>query len=94
VPILLNVSNIKQVFALLYINKNSLKIGCVYLPHLSSLTVVESHLFSVENFISNNKPYSIIVCGGYNIPHINWSPDELGLSVSEDFNPVFHAIVD
>lgn len=93
-PILLNVANVDQVFALLSVNSNNFLVGCVYLPPLSPLSIVESHLSSIENVLSNNKPHSIILCGNYNIPHISWSSDLIGLSASGDFNPVSHAIVD
>ncbi|CAI6354354.1 unnamed protein product [Macrosiphum euphorbiae] len=76
------------------INTNNFLVGCVYLPPVAPLTIVESHLSSVENVLSNLKPHSVILCGDFNIPHINWSSDLLGLSASGDFNPVSHAIVD
>lgn len=76
------------------INTNNFLVGCVNLPPVAPLIIVESHLSSVENVISNLKPHSVILCGDFNIPHINWSSDLLGLSASGDFNPVSHAIVD
>jgi len=93
-PVPLNVSNVEQVYSLLSINTNNLLVGCVYLPPVSPLTIVESHLSSVENVLSKLKPHSVIICGDFNIPHINWSSDLLGLSASGDFNPVSRAIVD
>ncbi|KAF0715593.1 Uncharacterized protein FWK35_00034356, partial [Aphis craccivora] len=93
-PVPLNVSNVEQVYAVMSINTNNFLVGCVNLPPVAPLIIVESHLSSVENVISNLKPHSVILCGDFNIPHINWSSDLLGLSASGDFNPVSHAIVD
>ncbi|CAI6373552.1 unnamed protein product [Macrosiphum euphorbiae] len=91
-PVPLNVSNVEQVYALVSININNFLVGCVYLPPVAPLTIVESHLSSVENVLSNLKPHSVF-CGDFNIPHINWSSDLLGLSASGDLNPVSHTIV-
>jgi len=93
-PVPLNISNVEQVLALLSINTNNLLLGCLYLLPASPLTIVESHLSSIENVLSNFKPPSVIFCFDYNIPHINWSSDLLGLCASGDFNTFSPDIVD
>jgi len=52
-PVPLNVSNVEQVYALVSINTNNFLVGCVYLPPVAPLTIVESHLSSVKNVLSN-----------------------------------------
>lgn len=93
-PIRLNVTNVEQVFVVLSVNTNNLLIGCVYLSPQTPFAIVESHLSSIEHILSTNKSYSVILCGDYNIPHIKWSSDLLGLTASGDLNPISHAIID
>ncbi|XP_022178703.1 uncharacterized protein LOC111039470 [Myzus persicae] len=93
-PISLTVSNVEQVFVLLSLNSGHLLVGGVYLPPRSPLSVVESHITSVEHIISSYKPNSLVICGDYNLPNINWSSDELGLIGTNDPNIISTTIID
>jgi len=85
-PITSNASNVEQIFALLSFNSNYLLVGGVYLPPHSPLSVVESHVSSIERIISSFKSVSVILCGDYNLPNVTWPSDELGLIVTNDQN--------
>ncbi|XP_060876918.1 uncharacterized protein LOC132949850 [Metopolophium dirhodum] len=93
-PISLTVSNVEQVFVLLSLNSGHLLVGGVYLPPRSPLSVVESHTTSVEHIISSYKPNSLVICGDYNLPNINWSSDELGLIGTNDPSIISTTIID
>jgi len=52
-PISLTVSNVEQVFVLMFLNSCHLLVGGVYLPPRSPLYVIEPHTTSVEHIISS-----------------------------------------
>jgi len=62
-PIILIISNLVQIFALLFFNSNYLLVGGVYLLSHSPLPVVESNVAFVEQIISSYKPRSDILYG-------------------------------
>lgn len=46
-PIPSTISNVEQLFAILFLNTSNLIVGDVYLPPHSSFSLIESHLSSV-----------------------------------------------
>jgi len=93
-PISLTVSNVEQLFVLLSLDSCHLLVGSVYLPPRSPLSVVDSHTASIEHIISSYKPNSLVICGDYNLPNINWSSDELGLIGTNDSSIISTTIID
>jgi len=55
-PVTLSHPDVEQVFAIISLNSTLLLIGSTYLPHSSSLSVIESHLTTVENLLTSLKP--------------------------------------
>lgn len=92
--ITLNNSNVEHVFVLLSIDHSSLLIGSTYLPPLSSILVIESHLSVIEQLLLNHKPDVVLLLGDYNIPGVSWTSDEFGLSAAGDLNTAAALIVD
>ncbi|KAL5240439.1 hypothetical protein ACI65C_007849 [Semiaphis heraclei] len=91
---MLNYLNVEQVFAILSLGSSSLLIGSTYLPPSSSLSVIESHLSTVENLITTLKATSTIIFGDYNLPGITWSSGNLGLSATGVLSPSSSLIID
>lgn len=66
--LILNLSDIKQVFAILSLNCTSLLIGYIYLPPPSSLSVIQSHISILDHLLTTkNKPNLVIIFGDYNL---------------------------
>lgn len=62
-------------------------------PHFP-LSIVESHVFRIEQIVSNHKLDLVILCGDYNIPHVSWSSDSLGLCAVGSFSSITFTILD
>lgn len=81
-------------FILVYISSVQFIFGVVYLPPNSLVQLYESHVSSIENILSIYSPHSIIICGDYNLPNINWASDNLGLVVTGALTPSAISLVD
>ena len=69
----------KHIFIILYIHSFKVLLGAVYLaPNIQPL-IYNSHASTVEHLISIYSPSSVLLCGDYNIPNVDWNHENLGL---------------
>ncbi|KAL4113468.1 hypothetical protein QTP88_017083 [Uroleucon formosanum] len=73
-----------------------LLIGTVYLPPSSPLPLYEAYTSSVEIVISSVNPTYTLLCGDFNLPHIDWSStiSHLGLTASGNLSATSSHLVD
>lgn len=93
-PVILNLSDVEQVFAILSLNSTTFLIGSIYLPPLSSPSVIELHFSTLDHLLTTYKPNSIIIFGDYNLPGVSWSFDEFGLTATGNLSPSSSLIMD
>lgn len=77
-----NCLNVEQIFDNFSLGTSSYLVGGVYIPPLSSIQMYESRVSSVNNLINQYTNHTIINCGDYNLPEINWNIDDSGLLYS------------
>lgn len=92
--VILNLSDVEQVFAILSLNSTTFLIGSIYLPPLSSPSVIELHFSTLDHLLTTYKPNSIIIFGDYNLPGVSWSFDEFGLTATGNLSPSSSLIMD
>lgn len=72
-PITVTNPRLKHVFVLFSIDHSSLLIESTYLPHSSSILIIESHLSTIEQLLSNHKPDVVLLLEDYNMTCVSWT---------------------
>lgn len=95
-PVHVDINYVEQLFVILTISSFKLLVGVVYLPPRSPYPIYEAHTSTVETLLSSINPSSILLCGDYNLPHINWVNDITSLifTATGNFSAVSSLLVD
>lgn len=81
-------NSLEQLFVSVSCLTKELILGVVYIPPKSDVTVYNEHCASVEEILGGRADCSVVIFGDYNLPNVDWSNDEFGVTVN---SPPSHA---